>query len=159
MVNKLKQQTACFTGHREIPPEQIPIIKAKLRGEIIRLIEQGIIYYGCGGARGFDLFAAQIVLELKTDYPQIKLIMILPCKNQTKGWNGADKAQYDKALAAADKIVYTSDSYFSGCMQKRNRHMLDCSSYCICYLTKATGGTAYTVNYAKSKGLRIFNIY
>lgn len=153
-----KESIACFTGHREIPSEQRPHIKIKLREEITKLIEHGVIHYGCGGARGFDLLAAQIALELKADYPQIKLIMILPCKKQTKGWNSEDKAQYDKALAAADKIVYTSDSYFSGCMQKRNRHMVDNSRYCICYLTKPTGGTANTVSYAKSKGSNIISI-
>ena len=43
-------------------------------------------------------------------------------------------------------------------MQKRNRHLVDNSSACICYLTKSAGGTAYTVNYARRMGLRIINI-
>lgn len=43
-------------------------------------------------------------------------------------------------------------------MQKRNRHLVDNSSACICYLTKPTGGTAYTVNYASEHGLMIINI-
>ena len=43
-------------------------------------------------------------------------------------------------------------------MQKRNRHLVDNSSICICYLTKPTGGTAYTVNYARRCSLQILNI-
>lgn len=31
--------------------------------------------------------------------------------------------------------------------------------YCICYLTKKTGGTAFTVNYAFEKGLVIYNVH
>ena len=46
----------------------------------------------------------------------------------------------------------------SGCMHVRNRHLVDFSSYCICYQTKETGGTAYTVNYAKENGLIIYNV-
>ena len=43
-------------------------------------------------------------------------------------------------------------------MFERNRKLVDMSTYCICYLTKATGGTAYTVKYAKKKNLQIINI-
>ena len=43
-------------------------------------------------------------------------------------------------------------------MFKRNRHLVDNSSVCVCYLTKDSGGTAYTVRYAKEKGLEIVNL-
>ena len=51
-------------------------------------------------------------------------------------------------MKAADKVVYTSQDYYSGCMHKRNRHLVDNSSRCICFLNEKTGGTFYTVNYA-----------
>ena len=37
-------------------------------------------------------------------------------------------------------------------MHKRNRHLVDNSSRCICFLTEKTGGTFYTVNYASEHG-------
>lgn len=43
-------------------------------------------------------------------------------------------------------------------MFKRNRHLVDNSSVCVAYLTANSGGTAYTVNYAESKGLKIINL-
>ena len=43
-------------------------------------------------------------------------------------------------------------------MHRRNRHLVDHSGTCICYLTRSTGGTAYTVDYARKKGLRIINV-
>ena len=43
-------------------------------------------------------------------------------------------------------------------MHKRNRHLVDNSSLCICYLTKQSGGTAYTVSYAESHDLKIVNV-
>ena len=43
-------------------------------------------------------------------------------------------------------------------MQKRNRYLVDHSGTCVCYLTSAKGGTAYTVNYTKQKGLRIIHL-
>ena len=65
---------------------------------------------------------------------------------------------YESIKEQADKVVYTSEEYTRGCMHKRNRHLVDNSSVCICYLTESTGGTAYTVNYAKEKGLMTINV-
>ena len=122
------------------------------------LISHGVIYYGAGGALGFDTLAAQVVIEKRKQYPQIKLILVLPCKDQTKNWDVKDIETYYNIMQQADKIVYTSEMYHSGCMFKRNRHLVDNSSYCICYLEKKSGGTAYTVNYARENGLQIFNL-
>ena len=66
--------------------------------------------------------------------------------------------EYNRIMKAADKVVYTSQDYYNGCMHKRNRHLVDNSSLCICYLNSNTGGTAYTVDYAKSVGCRVSNI-
>lgn len=65
--------------------------------------------------------------------------------------------EYNRIMKAADKVVYTSQDYYNGCMHKRNRHLVDNSSRCICFLTEKTGGTFYTVNYASEHGLMIIN--
>lgn len=154
----MKEKTCCFTGHRHIPEDDLNIIKNKLKKEVIKLIDQGVCYFGAGGALGFDTIAAQTVLELKNDYPNIKLILVLPCKNQTYHWQEKDKKVFEDIKKRCDKYVYTSEEYNSQCMKKRNRHLVDNSSYCICYLTRDIGGTAYTVHYAQKKGLEIINI-
>lgn len=155
---KCREKTCCFTGHRKIPPEKKDEITRQLKETLIRLIDKGFLYFGVGGALGFDTMAEQVVLSLKKEHPQIKLILVLPCTSQANAWSAEDKKVYQEIIRKADKVVYTSQEYFRGCMQKRNRHLIDCSSVCICYLTKDTGGTAYTVRYAISKGLRIENV-
>lgn len=156
-MRNLKEKTCCFTGHREIT---LPVetIQYNLEKQLKELISSGVIYYGAGGALGFDTIAALTVIKLRQIYPHIKLIMVLPCKEQTKGWNSNDIEIYNYILNKADKVVYTSENYYPGCMHKRNRHLVNNSSHCICYLEKNTGGTAYTVNFAKEKGLTIYNV-
>ena len=122
------------------------------------MIAEGYLYFGAGGALGFDTIAAQTVLKLKNKYPDIKLILVLPCKTQTRGWKDKDVAIYEDIKEKADKFVYTSENYDRGCMFKRNRHLVDNSSVCVAYLTEDKGGTAYTVDYARKNGLRIINI-
>lgn len=153
----LKEHTVCFTGHRKIPPEQRDDVVRRLKKTIIELVNDDYRYFGAGGAVGFDTLAAQAVLRLKSDFPQIKLILVLPCVSQADGWSQHDREVYESIKDQADKVVYTSREYSKGCMHKRNRHLVDNSSVCVCYLKEITGGTAYTVEYAKSKNLRVIN--
>ena len=138
----IRDKTCCFTGHRDIPQAQIPVLTKKVTATIQMLAAQGIIYYGAGGALGFDTISATAVLKLQHTISQIKLILVLPCLSQ----------------AQANKVVYTSQDYTRDCMFRRNRHLVDHSGTCICYLSKPQGGTAYTVDYAKKKGLKIINL-
>ena len=154
----MKNKTCCFTGHRELPVWGRKELAAKLEETIIGLIDRGIRFYGAGGARGFDALAAQTVLRLKGRFPHIKLILVFPCRTQTREWPAADVQEYERIKALADKVVYTSQEYTKGCMHRRNRHLVDHSSVCVCYLTKKDGGTAYTVDYAEKQGLEIINL-
>lgn len=148
----LIDKTAFFTGYRKLPPEKLQIISRRLRATVIQLAESGYLYFGAGGALGFDTLAELTVLDLKRCYPQIKLILVLPCLSQADSWSEKDKQIYMDIKNRADRVVYTSQTYTSGCMHKRNRHLADNSSVCVCYLTENTGGTAYTVKYAEKNG-------
>ena len=154
----MKNLCVCFTGHRVIPADKAPVIASRLYDTLKELIREGFSEFAAGGALGFDTLAAKVVLALKKEFPIIKLRLILPCLEQTKGWRSADVAVYEEILSRADEVIYTSDEYTAGCMHKRNRRLADESSVCVCYLTSGHGGTAYTVNYADKNGLRIINL-
>ena len=158
-MNKHEKNIACcFTGHRKIPQKKYVQIQEKLRDEIVTAIQNGYNFFYAGGAIGFDTMAAQTVLELKAQYSYIKLILVLPCVNQTDGWEQSDIDEYERIRDLADEVIYTSEEYKKGCMHKRNRYLVDHSSLCICYMTRKSGGTAYTVGYAENKGITIVNI-
>jgi len=78
--------SCCFTGHRKIPQKKYIQIQEKLKDEIVKAIQNGYTFFYAGGAIGFDTMAAQTVLEIKAQHPHIKLILVLPCVNQTDGW-------------------------------------------------------------------------
>ena len=154
----MREKTCCFTGHRKIPPEERAGITDRLERVIVSLYQQGIRAYEAGGALGFDALAARTVLHLRESYPGMKLILVLPCLTQTRGWPAADVAEYERIKGLADRVVYTSQAYTAGCMHKRNRHLVDNSSVCVCYLNRKNGGTAYTVDYAAKQRLEIINL-
>ena len=65
----MRSKTVCFTGHRELPTDDLPEISKRLEDTLVALIEQGYCYFGAGGALGFDTLAAQTVLRLRERYP------------------------------------------------------------------------------------------
>ena len=154
----MRNETCCFTGHRELPAAELPRIRQQLEQIVSRLAGEGIRYFGTGGAVGFDTLAAQVVLEQRARYPWLRLILVLPCYGQEALWREEDRRVYREILARADKVVYLSDRYEEGCMQRRNRHLVNHSAVCVYYLTRNTGGTAYTVRYAREQGLRLLSV-
>ncbi len=150
--------TCCFTGHRVISKSNSAALKEKLNKELRELIDSGISTFIAGGALGFDTLAAITVLKLREEFPEINLLLALPCKTQTTNWTRTQKKAYNDILAKADYTIFISENYTPECMRKRNRFMVDNSSAVIAYLNRPYGGTAYTVGYAFDQGKEIINI-
>ena len=148
-----RKKTCCFTGHRQFINKNVNDIRYSATREIEKLIKAGVTIFKAGGALGFDTVCAQQVLQLKEKYPDIRLELLLPCHRQERKWQTRDKRIYREILEAADEVTYLAEEYFDGCMQIRNRALVDNSDYCIAYLTRHYGGTYYTVNYAKEQGV------
>lgn len=153
-----KSASCCFTGHRKLGKEESEEISRNLTVTVEKLILKGFRFFCAGGALGFDTLAAQCVLLLRKKYSHIKLILFLPCEKQTQGWSKKDVDIYNGILNQADKVIYTSREYSESCMLQRNRRLVDSSSICVAYFTENRSGTAYTVNYAREKALKIINL-
>ncbi len=149
----------CFTGHRDIKDVPANVLSARLEKTIVDLVEnEGVTDFRAGGARGFDSMAALAVLALKEKYPQIKLHLILPCKNQDKGFKLVEKQVYKYNLAHADSVVYVSEKYYAGVMLDRNRKLVDGADVCVAFMNHLGGGTYYTVNYARKNKVEVRNL-
>ena len=151
-------KTCCFTGHRII--KITPELAQRLKDTIIELIEQGVTDFYNGGAIGFDMLCAETVIELKAEYPDIKLHLLLPCppEEQVKGWNKAQIARYNEILQAADSVTVLSEHYTDDCMKQRNERLVELSDCCICYCTNPRSGTGQTVRMAREKGIDVINL-
>ena len=146
-----------FTGHRDLPANTDGLRAALLR-HITALHADGYTDFLSGGAMGFDLLAAEAVLTLRPVLPGLRLLMILPCHGQDRAYSPADKQRYRALLEQADLVRYTAHDYYRGCMLARDRVMAQAAHYCICYLTRSTGGTAYTVRQCALRDVPICNL-
>ena len=150
--------TACFTGHRNLRRTELPEICSRVACAIDQAYKSGYRNFLCGGARGFDTLAALEVIKFRELHPDIRLVIAVPCATQADRWTDEDRKIWQSVCEKADEVVVLSESYYNGCMQARNRYMVDASSLCLCYLVHFEGGTWSTVRYALHRNLILINL-
>lgn len=111
-------------------------------------------------AQGADIWAAEIILELKKAFPDepIKLIAVIPYEEQASKWSDDYRERYYNILSQVDEEILLQHQYTKGCLHKRNRYLVDQSGHMIAVLDNSKGGTAYTVNYAIKNNLDVIII-
>ncbi len=77
-------------------------IKKALENQLIQLIDDGLEWVILSGQLGVETWAAELVLELKEMYPQLKYAIITPFLEQEKNWNDLKKEKYQMICAKAD---------------------------------------------------------
>jgi uncharacterized phage-like protein YoqJ len=148
----------CFTGHRALPRSSFALTRELVR-IVTLLAERGYDRFYAGGAVGFDMLAAEIVLEIRESLPSIRLILALPCREHFRAWGERDRARFDALSSAADELVYVSEQYSAGCELRRNQYMVDRAAIVVAYYNGNTrSGTGSTVAYAREQGKEIVEV-
>jgi len=155
-------KTVCFTGPR---PEkmmslwnendtELKWIKDRLFLEVHSAAEDGFTRFLTGMARGIDLLAAEAVLAVKQEFPEIMLVAVIPFQAQYKHQSWFWRKRYENVLEHCSQAITLQKEYTPTCLLDRNRYMVDRSSRLIAVDNGAkNGGTAYTIRYATKKGL------
>ena len=76
-----------------------------------------------GGARGFDMLAAQEVLWLREERYALELVLVLPCPEQADRWNARERQAYREMVQEADEVIYVSEVYTPDCMSVSYTHL------------------------------------
>lgn len=161
------ETTCCFTGPR--PPRlpmsgneysaEISALKTEIRSAVFDAYYDGFRFFMSGMADGFDLFAAEIVLEMKAEFEGLALVAVLPYSGVAEHHSAAVAKRINSVLQKADSVISLSESYIPGCEHSRNKFMVDNSTRIIGYYNGLSGGTAHCWNYAAEKGLEKVNLY
>lgn len=140
-------------------------LKKRLREQIIALYEQGVRHFWAGGALGVDMWAGEILLELKKEpqYSDLKLHLALPFAGYNDKWDSVSKKRMAILLKNCTSFITVgtadkpAESY-----KKRNYYMVDQADCLLAvYDNNRTirSGTGMTVNYAKKRGVQIIYIH
>lgn len=158
-----KEKTVCFSGHR---PEKLPdngqrnsvsmqVIRSLIYQEIIKSIDDGYTCFITGLARGIDLIAGELVLNIKRKNPSISLVAVIPYPEQQDTVHGFDKFVYGCILEEANEVIQLSERYYTGCLSKRNQFMINNSSKLIAAVDDYKSGTGQTIRLAQKKGIEV----
>lgn len=157
-----------FTGHRK---ERIlqgsgnnPCILGQIQLSIIEQVEtlykQGYRTFYNGMAEGFDLLAASAVIACRWKYNDIRLVAVVPFRNQSARYEPLDKIQYRTLLGQADEVIVLSEYYFRGCFHRRNDYLINKADTVVAYYDGIfKGGTFYTIKKAQQANKAIINLF
>ena len=148
-----------FSGHRNIEVRHKTALASLLIKGIEFAYSKGCRNFLSGGAIGFDTLAAETVIKFRESHTDVRLVLILPCKNQSEKWNFRQKCDYARILKYADEIIYITDEYYDGCIKERNLRLAEEADILICYASRFNSGTGQTVRMAQAMGKQVYNLY
>ncbi|MBB3110302.1 putative phage-like protein YoqJ [Paenibacillus phyllosphaerae] len=99
----------------------IPFIKKAIENKLIPLIEEGLEWVITPGQFGVDLWACEVVIELRKQYPQVRLSIIAAYQNPEEKWSETKQEYYRGILRDVDYYASVSNQPYDGVWQLRAR--------------------------------------
>lgn len=143
----MDEKICCVTGHRNIPADQIDYVKASLRREIEKAVEDGFTGFMSGFADGVDQYFAEIVIGLQKDNPDLHLFAAIPIRQRLTSLQKKQKTK--EMLDRCTDIAVIREDYHPSVYSHRNRYMVEKSDRVIAvYDGREKGGTVGTIRFA-----------
>ncbi len=116
------------------------------------LVNEGYTHFISGMADGADLDFAELVIRYREYYENIVLEAALPYPTNMKRLMDGNRITKADILGKTNLIHTVSDHYYNGCMQKRNKYMVDkCDLVFAIWNGEEKGGTWDTIRYARKQ--------
>ncbi|SFH59967.1 DUF1273 domain-containing protein [Pisciglobus halotolerans] len=99
---------------------KIAVIKNAIKRELISLIEEGVEWIITSGQLGVEQWAAEVVEEIRLDYPEIQQALILPFEGFGSNWNEQNQLSLQETKLLMDFIESTSHQAYVDPSQLKN---------------------------------------
>lgn len=100
--------------------QKLDVIKYALKQSLITHLANGTDWLITGGQLGVEQWTAQVGLELKPQYPQLKIAMMLPFAQFGQQWNEDNQASLSALVQQVDFSDQVSDSDYHSPQQLKN---------------------------------------
>lgn len=142
----MDQKVCCVTGPRDISDDKMDYVAKELRAEVAQAIKEEFTIFLSGFADGTDLLFAEVIVEEKSQHPELSLEAAIPYRNRLS----AKDEKLQRLLASCDKVYVQQERYAPNCLLNRNRYMVSRSQRVIAvYDGRERGGTAFSIRYAR----------
>lgn len=126
-----KTKTIAFTGHRQLGVDTT-ILENDLTHQLLECYQMGYNNFIVGGAVGFDMLVAEVILKLKIEFESINLFIAVPYKGHHLYFRDTEKERYKVITEQATNIIL-SERYYKECFLHRNDFMLANCSLLVAY--------------------------
>jgi len=100
--------------------DKLKVIKYALTSYLTEQIEDGVDWLITGGQLGVEQWCAEVGLELKKTYPELKVAMMLPYAKFGGRWNETNQAKLQALLASVDFHAAVSKQTYENPQQLKN---------------------------------------
>lgn len=97
--------------YRENEPKLF-FLKQLLTQKLVEKIEAGFQWFVITGQLGVELWTGELVIQLKEEYPDIRLAILTPYENMTSQWNTSNQSLFQKVCSGADYVRSTSQKNY-----------------------------------------------
>ena len=132
----------------------IEIIKRALETRMQNLIEEGTEWFVTSGSSGVEIWASEVVLSLKEQYPHVKLSILTPFLEQESRWPDDAKEQYYHVLNHADHVASITNRPYESPRQLRLKNdfiIKNTDGLLVVYDEESKGSPEYYIQSAKLK--------
>ncbi|WP_078550571.1 DUF1273 domain-containing protein [Litchfieldia alkalitelluris] len=132
----------------------ITFIKKAIEKKLLFLLEEGLEWVIISGQLGVELWAAEVVMDLQIDHPNLKFAVITPFLDQEEKWNEVNKELYEFVLSQADYTNSITNKKYESPAQFRlkNKFFIDKSDgMLIVYDEETEGSPKFIYNQARNE--------
>ena len=144
-----------FTGHRSYNHEAC----SALHDCVVRLYAEGARTFRVGMAEGFDLAAAEAVVNLMAQHEDVVLEAYIPYPSFAARFSTIDHERYNQIISKCSRVVYVAEAYHPAVYRLRNDMLVDEAQVVVAWWNGRASGTGYTVGKGRSRRCRIMNLY
>src|SRR5690606_12055709 len=83
----------------------IQILKKSIENELRNLIDQGLEWVIISGQPGVETWTAEVVMDLKKEFPHLKFAVITPFLDMEKNWKPEKQEKFAYILSNADFVT------------------------------------------------------
>lgn len=146
-MNTLK--SCFFIGHREADERLLPTLVDTI-GRLV--VSESVTCFYVGGYSGFDRIAATAVKQVKHQYPEIILMLVLPyhpAERPVETPYGFDGTYYPDGMEAIPRRF---------AIVQANKHMVANVDWLIAYVRHGASNSRKILEYAQKQGISCINI-
>jgi uncharacterized phage-like protein YoqJ len=95
----------------------IAFIKTAIERQLRTLLDEGLEWVIISGQLGTEMWAAEVALELKSEYPSLKLAITPPFEKQEEKWKEDKQSYYHSIIQKADFFKPLSNTPYKSPIQ------------------------------------------